>query len=81
MSRDFKTVYDNIMAVAPERLAEVLKSHVHYWAPQIAWLNLSLYVQRFVIPSSSDPQAIAIYAELCGLSLSEMKARFEEDGL
>lgn len=81
MARDFMTVFNNILAIAPEELANVLSKRVGYWAPEILWYNLSVYVNKYVTPSSSDPQAIAIYAELCGLSLEEMKSKFESDGL
>jgi len=78
--RNFFKVYKNILALAPEELADILKKNVDYWAPEIAWHNLSTYVNKYVDQCSTDPQSIAIYAELCGLSLADMKAKFEKDG-
>lgn len=72
MARDFSTVLKNIIAIAPKELADALKKDIKFWAPEILWSNLSQYVNRYVIPSSKDPQSIAIYAELCNLSLEEM---------
>ena len=75
------TVYKNILAVAPEELADALKKYVEFWAPEIVWYNLSQYVNKYVAPCSTDPQSIAIYAELCDLSFADMRSRFEKDGL
>ena len=81
MARDFMTVYKNIIAVAPEELVEKLEKSEGFWAPEMAWTMLSETVNRFVAPSSSSAQSIAIYAELCGLEMAEMKAKFKESGL
>ena len=80
MARDFTKVCDNIIAVAPEKLAEELEKKAVFWAPEIRWYNLTKYVHMYVDPDSSDPQSIAVYAELCELSLSEMKSKFQKDG-
>ncbi len=81
MERNFMAVCNNISAVAPEELADILKKNVNYWAPEIAWNNLSTYVNKLIARSSTDPQSIAIYAELCDLSFTEIKSKFEKDGL
>ena len=80
MARNFMKVYRNIVAVAPEELVQILGKELLFWAPEIEWQKLSEYVNRYIVPSSSDPQSIAIYAELLGISLAEMKERFEADG-
>jgi hypothetical protein len=79
--REFFSVYRNILAVAPEELANILKRNVDYWAPEIAWHSLSTYVNKYVARCSTDPQSIAIYSELCDLSFADMKSKFEKDGL
>jgi len=81
MARDFDTVYNQIMEVAPEQLATKLAQNVWLWAPEILWYNLSVYVNKYVEPSSLDPQSIKVYAILCDCSEAEMKARFEADGI
>lgn len=81
MARDFMTVYNKIMEVAPENLAKKLESNSGFWAPEMAWYNLSQYVNKYVTPSSKDEQAIKVYAVLCDCSEEEMKKRFENDGL
>lgn len=81
MARDFMTVYKKILKVAPTTLAEKLERNFGFWAPEIAWYNLSRYVNKYVTPSSKDSQAIKVYAILCDCSEAEMKARFEADNL
>lgn len=81
MARDFGTVYNQIMEVAPEQLATKLEQNSGFWAPEILWYNLSQYVNKYVEPSSKDPQSIKVYAILCDCSEAEMKARFEADGI
>ena len=81
MARDFGTVYNQIMKVAPEQLATKLEQNSGFWAPEILWYKLSQYVNKYVEPSSKDPQSIKVYAILCDCSEAEMKARFEADGI
>ncbi len=81
MARDFGTVYNQIMKVAPEQLATKLEQNSRFWAPEILWYNLSEYVNKYVKPSSKNPQSIKVYAILCDCSEAEMKARFEANGI
>ncbi|MFR2570759.1 MAG: hypothetical protein ACLS90_03525 [Clostridia bacterium] len=81
MARNFRTVYNQIMEVAPEQLATKLERNSGFWAPEDLWYNLSEYVNQYVKPSSKDPQSIKIYAILCDCTETEMKSRFEADGI
>ena len=81
MARDFGTVYNRIMEVAPEQLATKLNKSAIFWSPECRWEDLTQYVNRYVQPSSKDPQSIKVYAILCDCSEAEMKARFEEYGI
>ena len=81
MARDFGSVYRKIMEVAPEQLATNLEQNSGFWAPEICWSNLSQYVNKYLEPSSKDPQSIKVYAILCDCSEAEMKTRFEADGI
>ena len=81
MARDVMTVYNKIMEVAPKELATKLERDSGFWAPEIVWYNLSMYVNKYVTPSSKDSQAVKVYAILCDCSEAEMKARFEADNL
>lgn len=79
--RKFTDVLNAILEVAPKELEDALRKNVGFWAPEIVWDNLTVYVNRYVDPSSKDETAIAVYARLCDCSEAEMKARFEADGL
>jgi len=81
MARDFRKVFDAIVEVAPEELKEKLETNVGLWAPEILWHMLTEYVNKYLVPSSQDENAIAVYAILCDCSKDEMKVRFEADGL
>ena len=81
MARNFFKVVMQIKEVAPPELSKKLDNNAGFWAPEVAWHNLSDYVNRYVTPSSTDATAIAVYARLCDCSEAEMKARFEADGL
>lgn len=81
MARNFTTVYNQILTVAPKELVTKLEDSSCFWAPEIVWYNLSKYVNKYVTPSSKDPQSIKVYSILCDCSESEMKARFEADNL
>ena len=79
MARNFVEVLNRITEVAPKQLVDALNKSAMYWAPEIAWDRLSNYVDRYVKRSSSDENAIAVYAILCDCSEEEMKKRFEQD--
>ena len=51
-----------------------------YAAPERILYDLSEIVQEDIKPRSNDPVSVVIYAELCGVSLAEMKRRFKERG-
>ena len=81
MARNFIDVYERIKEVAPEELVEKLESRVGYWAPEVVWYNLSQYINKYLKPSSTNKTSVAVYAILLDCSESEMKKRFEADGL
>jgi len=81
MARYFSDVYKKILEVAPQRLATKLKENAPYWAPENLFYMLSMYVNKYLAPSSKDPKAIQVYAILCNCSEAEMKARFKADGI
>lgn len=80
MARDFIKVYKKIIKVAPVELAEVLKDKIQFWAPEVVWQNLSMYVNKYVQPDSTNKTAVAVYAALCGCTKREMRKRFISDG-
>ena len=75
MERNFTNVVESIMKVAPQELKDALDKSVGYWAPEIVWVKLSEYVNRYVEPSSSDETSVAVYAILCNCSKEEMRER------
>ena len=77
--REFGQVLHDIAEAAPE-LKEDLEGRANFWAPEILWYNLTVYVNKHVTPSSSSPTAIKVYSILCDCSEEEMKRRFEENG-
>ena len=81
MERNFTTVVKNIMAILPESSSEKLLKSAQWWAPEIRWVELARFVNENVIPSSTDPMAIAAYAELCNKNYAEMVAEFKSKGL
>ena len=78
--RSFASIYDKIFEIAPEPLRDALEANIGFWAPEVMWYNLSVYVNKYVMPNSLDPGAIKVYAILCDCSEEEMKAKFEKDG-
>lgn len=81
MARQFYEVVEAIKEVAPDVLAREISRNMWYWAPEIGWEKLSWYVNKYVEPSSKNPEAVAVYAILCDCSEAEMKARFEANNL
>lgn len=81
MARDFTDVLDQIIEVGPQNLVDEIRASINFWAPEVEWDKLNEYVNRFVTPSSRDPQSVAVYAILCDCSDAEMKLRFEADNL
>ena len=79
MERDFGKVLNDIVEAAPE-LKEDLKYRYMFWAPEILWYNLSVYVNEHITPDSSNSKAVKVYSILCDCSEEEMKRRFEEKG-
>ena len=80
MARNFTDVVAQIKKVGPKELVDALEQNVCFWAPEAVWEMLTVYVDKYVIPSSKDEKTIKIYAILCDCSETEMKARFEEAG-
>ena len=80
-TRKFTDVVKKIKKVAPQCLIDELEKGFDFSAPEIIWEKLSQSVSKHVSPSSTDETAIAVYSILCNCSKSEMKARFEADGL
>ena len=79
MARDFKTVYEQILTVAPECLATDLKSNRPFWAPEVCWHNLTRYVHKYVELNSSSETSIAVYSILCDCSKEEIKEKNKEE--
>ena len=77
--RDFGKVLDDITEAVPE-LKEDLEYRAQFWAPEILWYNLSMYVNERITPDSSNPRAVKAYSILCDCSEEEMKKRFKENG-
>ena len=80
-AREFMDVYNSILRVAPRELANELKHAMPFWAPEVVWYQPSLYVNKYVRPSSRDSTAIAVYAILLDKTPAETKELFERDGL
>lgn len=81
MARSFTKVYNQILEVAPEALSSALEKSAGFWAPEVAWSNLSQFVNRYVEPCSSDDTSVAVYAILCDCTEDEMRTRFKNNGL
>ena len=81
MARSFTKVYHQILEVAPEDLSTALKKSVGFWAPEVAWVNLTQYIHRYVEPCSSDDTSVAVYAILCDCTEDEIRTKFKADGL
>ena len=77
--RDFGEVLDKVVEAAPE-LKEDLESRVEFWAPEILWYNLSVYINERIKPVSTDKKSIKVYAILCDCTEEEIKKRMEENG-
>ena len=73
-------VAQNILAIAPEETEKKIRNMLTYAAPERILYDLSEIVQEDIKPRSNDPVSVVIYAELCGVSLAEMKRRFKERG-
>jgi|GEM_PF-4202696 len=67
-------VFYSILKVAPRDLASELKHAMPFWAPEVVWYQLSLYVNKYVRPSSTDRTAIAVYAILLDKTPAETKS-------
>ena len=78
--RDFKTIYDAIHNLLSAELAQKLDDQSSYWAPEICWHNLSVFVNKYVQKDSKDNNSVRIYATLCDDTVSGMRARFIRDG-
>lgn len=64
----------------PWRNRKKIRNMLTYAAPERILYDLSEIVQEDIKPRSNDPVSVVIYAELCGVSLAEMKRRFKERG-
>lgn len=73
-------VCQQIEEALPEKLAEKLRWEVAFWAPEIYWHNLSVFVNENVKPDSTSEQSIKIYALLCDKTEEEMKQEFISRG-
>lgn len=73
-------VAQNILAIAPEKTAQKIRSMLSHAAPESILYNLSEIVQENIAPRSDDPVAVTVYAELCGISLAAMKEKIIERG-
>ena len=79
MERDFGEVLDRITEVAPE-LKEDLEYRIGFWAPEILWYNLSVYINQHIQPVSTNAKSVKVYSILCDCTEEEMKKRMEENG-
>ena len=77
--RNFHEVYNNIMEIAPEELKTALKDS--FFPREGSWYLLTMYLNRFLPPSSTDQNTLAIYAQLFDCSIEELKEQFEKQGV
>ena len=61
-------------------LKEDLEYRSEFWAPEILWYNLSVYVNEHITPDSSSSKAVKVYSILCDCSEEEMRNRFMANG-
>ena len=78
--RNFVTVFKAIRQELPVELRDELTGKAHFWAPEIAWNELSNFVNLNVPKKASDPMSVKVNSILCGKTEDEIVALFTEDG-